>query len=159
MVDACERVSAAARAVPAFGISLATPRPKSYFSAPRQLDDVRRRRPYQALDVPGPCIERSLALREILESVINLGHAGDLAARVVEDLVDHVRRDPQSRHAGCRRAAQIVQREGRHLFAQGCSHDCSDALPAAAETADRRVAAETGSKRPTLFAGDPRQPL
>ena len=102
---------------------------------------LRRRWPDQALYVLGPCRERRLLLGEILELIVDLRDAGDLPARVVEDFVDHMRRNPERCHSGSGRAAQIVKREGRHLFAPHVSHSSGNALPAAPEAADGLVAA------------------
>jgi hypothetical protein len=94
----CRRlIGAAARA--GSGDSVRRPsraRPGSYLTAPRQLDDVGWRRPDQALDVPGPSLERSFPLAEILESVVDLGRAADLAGAVVQDPVDHCGASPSA---------------------------------------------------------------
>ena len=96
-----------------------------------------------AFDVPGPRLKRRFPLLQVRESVINSGYSGDLAARVVEDFVDHMRSDCERRHPGCCRTSQIVERERRYLLIRSRRHCGGNAPPTAAEPAHGRVAAQT----------------
>src|SRR5262249_8576296 len=72
------------------------------------LNDLRVRR-NKIPDVPPPRFERGAPFLEILKPVVDGCNAADRAAHVVEHLVDNVRRNVQSRHAGGSRATKVVQ--------------------------------------------------
>src|SRR5262245_33639180 len=74
-----------------------------------QLHDLRRDRRDEIVDIPSPCCEGGAALLKILKSVVDRRHAADRAARVVENLVDDMRGDVQSRHTGRGGTPKIVQ--------------------------------------------------
>src|SRR5262249_43694447 len=72
-------------------------------------DYIRHLRRHEIADVRTPRFEGGEPFLEILNPVVDGCNASDRAAHVVEHLVDNVRRNAQSRHAGGSRATKVVQ--------------------------------------------------
>ena len=60
-------------------------------------------------------MENALLLGGVVMAVVDRRDAGDAAAGVVQDGLDYLHREAQPRHAGCGRAAQIVEAPRRDL--------------------------------------------
>ena len=65
----------------------------------RWISYRRRRKAAKSLNMPSPELEGLFALLEELVPLVHGGHSGDRAALVVQDLVRHMWRYPEPRHA------------------------------------------------------------
>src|SRR5215212_564204 len=68
----------------------------------------------QSRNVLSPELQCVLTFLVKLVTLIDRSHPGNRAALVVEDLICHVRRNPEPGHAGDHCPAQIVQRPVAH---------------------------------------------
>jgi hypothetical protein len=68
----------------------------------------------QYLEVACPTVERFLSLGQELMALIHGCDARDRATLMVEDLVSHVRRNPEPGHTGHHRPPQVMQRPIRN---------------------------------------------
>src|SRR6516162_3443015 len=78
-------------------------------SSTANRDHVRYWERHEIVDIPTPCFERGAPFLKILKPIVDGCNPADRAAYVVQHLVDHVRRNVQSRHAGGSRATKVVQ--------------------------------------------------
>jgi len=93
------------------------------------------------MNVSAPRLQRGAAFVDVGEALVDCGHAPDRSARVIENPIDHVRREIQSRHAGGRGAPEIVQRPVWNLpIAPGLRHCGVEPLLGAGETRYGRFA-------------------
>ena len=88
-------------------------------SRPRQLDHIRRRSArHDRVETPRPRVQGRALFGGIVVTVINCRDALDRAALVVQDGLDHMRRDLHLRELGSHAAPNVVNRPMRNGFAK-----------------------------------------
>src|SRR5262245_27235185 len=73
----------------------------------------------QRTEVLAPAQKRGFALGRVARSVVNPGDAAPVAGPVIQDRLDHMRRNADVTHAGRGGAAQIVQGPRLHVAEAG----------------------------------------